>query len=202
MEKNIVWQNTKVDLADRENILKQKGCILWFTGLSGSGKSTVAAELEKKLNAENYFTYLLDGDNIRHGLNSDLSFSQEERKENIRRIGEVACLFKDSGLITLLSFISPYRKDRDVVRKKAGEGRFVEIFVECPLEVCEERDVKGLYKMAREGKIKDFTGINAPYEKPEAPEISLNTDQMSLEECVTCIWTHLKEQKIIPDRTV
>jgi len=194
MDKNIVWQNTKVSIEDRERIMNQKGCILWFTGLSGSGKSTVAAQVEKILNEENRYTYMLDGDNIRHGLNRDLGFSQNEREENIRRIGEVACLFKDAGLITLVSFISPYKKDREMIRKRAGKGRFIEIFVDCPLEVCEKRDVKGLYKLAREGKIKDFTGISAPYEKPEHPEIWLNTSEMTLKDSSQCVLHYLKKK--------
>ena len=192
MDKNIVWQDTKVTLSDREGNMKQKGLIVWFTGLSGSGKSTIANDLEKILHRKGFFTYLLDGDNIRHGLNSDLSFSPEDREENIRRIGEVACLFLDAGLITIASFISPYRKDRDRIREKAGIGRFIEVFVDCPLEVCEQRDVKGLYKMAREGKIPDFTGISAPYENPETPEITINSSMEPVEESVEKIFTYIQ----------
>jgi len=192
MDKNIVWQDTKVTLLDREGNMKQKGLIVWFTGLSGSGKSTIAIDLEKILHRKGFFTYLLDGDNIRHGLNSDLSFSPEDREENIRRIGEVACLFLDAGLITIASFISPYRKDRDRIREKAGKGRFIEVFVDCPLEVCEQRDVKGLYKMAREGKIPDFTGISAPYENPETPEITINSSMEPVEESVEKIFTYIQ----------
>src|SRR6056297_3455913 len=144
MDKNIIWQDTKVTLSDRERQMKQKGLIIWFTGLSGSGKSTIAIELEKRLYQKRYFTYLLDGDNIRHGLSRDLSFSPQDREENIRRIGEVACLFLNAGLITIASFISPYQKDRDGIREKAGKDRFIEVFVDCPLDVCEQRDVKGL----------------------------------------------------------
>ena len=192
MDKNIVWQDTKVTLSDREGNMKQKGLIVWFTGLSGSGKSTIAIDLEKILHRKGFFTYLLDGDNIRHGLNSDLSFSPEDREENIRRIGEVACLFLDAGLITIASFISPYRKDRDRIREKAGKGRFIEVFVDCPLEVCEQRDVKGLYKMAREGKIPDFTGISAPYENPETPEITINSSMEPVEESVEKIFTYIQ----------
>lgn len=197
MEKNIFWQSTNVTSTDREKLMQQKGCVLWFTGLSGSGKSTVALEVEKKLIQNNRFTYLLDGDNIRHGINSDLSFSPEDRKENIRRIGEISRLFEDAGLITLVSFISPYRKDREVVRNKIGTDRFIEIFVDCPLAVCEQRDVKGLYKLARDGKIKDFTGISAPYESPENPEIHLKTAEMTIEVCTENIFDYLKLKKII-----
>jgi len=192
MDKNIVWQDTKVSLSDREQNLKQKGLIIWFTGLSGSGKSTIAIELEKGLHRKGFFTYLLDGDNIRHGLNSDLSFSKEDREENIRRIGEVACLFLDAGLITIVSFISPYRKDRERIREKTGEGRFIEVFVDCPLEICEKRDVKGLYKLARKGKITDFTGISAPYEKPEHSEITIHSSEDSVDESVEKIMSYMQ----------
>ena len=195
MDNHIVWQDTKVTLSDRELLMKQKGLIIWFTGLSGSGKSTIAVELEKLLYQKGFHTYLLDGDNIRHGLNSDLSFSPEDREENIRRIGEVTCLFLDAGLITLASFISPYRKDRDRIREKAGKERFLEVFVDCPLEVCEQRDVKGLYKMAREGKISDFTGISAPYERPENPEITVNSSMDTVEESIERIYAYIQRLK-------
>ena len=193
MDNNIVWQDTKVTLSDRELLMRQKGLIIWFTGLSGSGKSTIAVELEKRLHQKGFYTYLLDGDNIRHGLNSDLSFSPQDREENIRRIGEVACLFLDAGLITIASFISPYRKDRDRIREKAGKGRFIEVFVDCPLQVCEQRDVKGLYKMARAGKITDFTGISAPYEKPESAEITVNSSMDTVEESIEKIYRYISE---------
>lgn len=192
MDNHIVWQDTKVTLSDREQLMNQKGLIIWFTGLSGSGKSTIAIELEKQLYQKGFHTYLLDGDNIRHGLNSDLTFSPQDREENIRRIGEVACLFLDAGLITIASFISPYRKDRDRIRKKAGKARFLEVFVDCPLEVCEQRDVKGLYKMAREGKISDFTGISAPYERPENPEITVNSSMDTVEESIEQIYEFMQ----------
>jgi len=193
VDNNIVWQDTKVTLSDRELLMRQKGLIIWFTGLSGSGKSTIAVELEKRLHQKGFYTYLLDGDNIRHGLNSDLSFSPQDREENIRRIGEVACLFLDAGLITIASFISPYRKDRDRIREKAGKGRFIEVFVDCPLQVCEQRDVKGLYKMARAGKITDFTGISAPYEKPESAEITVNSSMDTVEESIEKIYRYISE---------
>jgi adenylylsulfate kinase len=192
MDNHIVWQDTKVTLSDREQLMNQKGLIIWFTGLSGSGKSTIAIELEKQLYQKGFHTYLLDGDNIRHGLNSDLTFSPQDREENIRRIGEVTCLFLDAGLITIASFISPYRKDRDRIRKKAGKARFLEVFVDCPLELCEQRDVKGLYKMAREGKISDFTGISAPYERPENPEITVNSSMDTVEESIEQIYEFMQ----------
>jgi len=194
MDNHIVWQDTKVTLSDRELLMRQKGLIIWFTGLSGSGKSTIAVELEKRLHQKGFFTYLLDGDNIRHGLNNNLSFTPQDREENIRRIGEVACLFLDAGLITIASFISPYQKDRDRIREKAGKGRFIEVFVDCPLQVCEQRDVKGLYKMAREGKISDFTGISAPYEKPENPEITVNSSMDTVEESIEKILSYINNK--------
>ncbi|WP_160669987.1 adenylyl-sulfate kinase [Clostridium sp. C8-1-8] len=190
-ESNIVWHNTSVSKEDRESLLNQKGIVLWFTGLSGAGKSTVANALSVELHNNSYFTYLLDGDNLRHGLNSNLGFSKEDREENIRRVKEVANLFADAGIITLATFISPFRKDRDSVRELLG-GRFVEVFVDCDLEVCEDRDPKGLYKKARTGLIKDFTGIDSPYEKPENPEITINTHKSTIDECVEQIIEYLK----------
>lgn len=170
---NIKWHEGGVPRESKETLLNQKGCVLWFTGLSGSGKSTVACTLEHALREHGKFTVLLDGDNIRHGLNSNLGFSAEDREENIRRIGEVSKLFADNGILTLVSFISPYRKDRDRVRERCGNGEFVEVFMKIPIEVCEERDPKGLYKAARAGKIKGFTGIDDPYEEPLNPELTL-----------------------------
>lgn len=170
---NIKWHETMVSRDDKELLLGQKGCILWFTGLSASGKSTVACTLEHLLNSLGHYTVLLDGDNIRHGLNADLGFSAEDRAENIRRIGEVAKVMADNGVITLTSFISPYRSDRDRVRERMSGGTFLEIYMKIPIEICEQRDPKGLYKKAREGKIKNFTGIDDPYEEPEHPEIIL-----------------------------
>lgn len=194
---NVKWQHTKIKREDREKILNQKGLVLWFTGLSGSGKSTIAIEVECLLNSRGYATYLLDGDNIRHGLNSDLGFSKEDRKENIRRISEVAKLFFDAGLITLVTFISPFKEDRNFARKLIPEERFIEIYVKCSLETCEKRDVKGLYKKAREGLIKDFTGISSPYEAPENPEIILNTENETIEESVNKVINYLKTQNLI-----
>lgn len=170
--------------------------VLWFTGLSGSGKSTVANAVEKVLFADNKHTYILDGDNVRSGLNKDLDFSAAGREENIRRIGEVANLMVDAGLIVLTAFVSPFKADRDKVRQTVGAENFVEIFVDCPLEVCEQRDVKGLYKKARAGEIPDFTGITSPFEAPTAPDVHLHTDQETLEESVTRVMSHLKDNGI------
>jgi len=181
---NIVWHDHAVDREQREKLLGQKGTVLWFTGLSGSGKSTLAGALEQKLHAEGIATMLLDGDNIRTGLNSDLDFSESGRVENIRRLGEVCKLFVDSGIIVLTAFISPFQSDRDSVRSKMDADRFMEVFIDTPLEVCEQRDVKGLYKKARAGEIPNFTGIDSPYEAPENPEIRIQTADISVEEGV------------------
>jgi adenylylsulfate kinase len=181
---NIVWHTGKVSYEDRCNILGQHGLVVWFTGLSGAGKSTIAVELEKKLLERKKSVYRLDGDNVRHGLNSDLGFSPEDRNENIRRIAEVAALFKDAGLVTLASFISPYKKTRDFARKCAGEGRFMEVYVKADVETCAERDPKGLYEKAMKGEIKNFTGVSAPYEVPENPELVVDTAELSIEETV------------------
>jgi adenylylsulfate kinase len=185
-----VWHHASVTKEDRERLLKQKGLLLWFTGLSGAGKSTIANALEKRLFEMGKLTYLLDGDNIRHGLNGDLGFSVEDRKENIRRIGEVGKLFVDAGIITLATFISPLKEDRQKVRELLKEN-FIEIFVDCSLEVCESRDPKNLYRKARRGEIKEFTGISSPYEKPENPEITISTDKQTIEECVDRIIRYL-----------
>lgn len=198
---NIVWHDYNVDKEARAKQKNQSPCILWFTGLSGSGKSTVANALEQKLFSLGYHSYLLDGDNVRHGLNKDLGFSAEDRVENIRRIGEVAKLFVDSGLFVLTAFISPYRSDRDMVRSLVGEREFVEVFVDTPLEVCEARDPKGLYKKARAGEIKNFTGLDAPYEAPENPEITIKTAEESLEETVDKIVASLTESGYISARS-
>ena len=179
---NVHWQATDITRDDHAAMKNQKPRVLWFTGLSGSGKSTIANEVEKKLAMMNRHTFLLDGDNIRHGLNKDLGFTESDRIENIRRIGEVAKLMTDAGLIVLTAFISPFRADRQLVRDMMGEGEFIEIHVDTPLEVAEARDVKGLYKKAREGKLKNFTGIDSPYEVPENPEIRVNTVEMTPEE--------------------
>ena len=179
---NITWHDGDVTRADRNKLLGQKGATIWFTGLSGSGKSTVAVALEQALFARNKLVYRLDGDNVRHGINKNLGFSAEDRAENIRRIGEVAKLMADAGLIVLTAFISPFRAERQMIRDMLPEGEFVEIFVDTPLEVAEERDVKGLYKKARSGELKNFTGIDSPYEPPRDPEIRVNTVDMSVDE--------------------
>jgi len=188
---NVVWHENYLNLSDRRELLGKKNKILWFTGLSGSGKSTLAIEVQKKLHEKGFLTYILDGDNIRHGLNGDLGFSAEDRKENIRRIGEVTKLLYDAGIYVLVCFISPYRADRQRVRELVGED-FVEIYVKCSLEKCEERDTKGLYKKARAGKIKDFTGISAPYQNPENAEISINTNNHGILESVKKILEYIK----------
>eukprot|EP00898_Chlorokybus_atmophyticus_P002017 jgi/Chlat1/2816/Chrsp187S02972 len=172
---NIKWHEGAVSREAREKILKQKGAVLWFTGLSGAGKSTLAYTLEHTLNSMGKHVYVLDGDNIRHGLNKNLGFSAEDRTENIRRIGEVSKLFADAGCIVLVSFISPYKADRDAVRARLSPGDFIEVYMKIPLEVCEQRDPKGLYKLARAGKIKGFTGIDDPYEEPENAEVVMET---------------------------
>ena len=190
---NIFWHEGHITRADRERLHGHRGVTIWFTGLSGSGKSTLARAAEEALFERGCQVYVLDGDNIRHGLNRDLGFSPADRKENIRRIGEVAKLFTDFGAIVLTAFISPYREDRNTARAVHAEGDFVEVFVDCSLEVCEGRDTKGLYKKARSGEIREFTGISAPYEPPEAPELTLNTSESSVEECVAQLLDYLKE---------
>jgi len=191
---NITWHEGHVTREDREKLLGQRGATIWLTGLSGSGKSTIAVAAEKELLAMGRVAYVLDGDNIRHGLNANLGFSPEDRTENIRRIGEVAKLFTDAGVLVLTSFISPYRADRDAVRGKMGEGDFVEVYVAASLETCESRDVKGLYQKARAGKIPEFTGISAPYEEPRSPELVLDTNEQTVEESVTALVGYLRDQ--------
>ena len=191
---NVTWQEGEISRTDRYQILQQRGATIWFTGLSGSGKSTIAVALERALFNIGRLSYRLDGDNVRLGINKNLGFSEADRTENIRRIGEVAKLFGDAGVISLSSFISPYKADRDEVRelhRQAGLD-FIEVFVDCSLEVAEQRDPKGLYKKARAGEIKNFTGIDDPYEAPENPEIHLHTDQMTLEEEVRIVLDHLR----------
>ena len=190
---NIVWHPGQVTRDDRQRITGHRGCTVWFTGLSGSGKSTIAVAVEKALWDRGVRSYILDGDNIRHGLNSDLGFSPEDRTENIRRIGEVAKLFTDAGVINLTAFISPYRSDRDRVRSIMGEGDFVEVHVDCPVEECEKRDVKGLYAKARAGKIPEFTGISAPYEAPEKPELVLETAKLTEAQSVAKVIEYLEK---------
>ncbi len=194
---NIFLHPHNLKKSDRERIKCQKGCVLWFTGLSGSGKSTIANELEYKLNKMGNHTYLLDGDNIRSGLNKDLGFSKEDRSENIRRIAEVAKLFVDAGIITITAFISPFIKDREEAKKIIGRDNFIEIFIDTPLEECIKRDPKGLYKKALNGEIKDFTGIDSPYEPPEDPDICIKTANESIEKSVEKIINYLKGKGFI-----
>ena len=194
---NIVWHKHKVEKLDRSTQKKQKPCILWFTGLSGAGKSTVADAVEQKLFELGHHTYLLDGDNVRHGLNKDLGFSDADRVENIRRIGEMAKLFADAGLIVMSAFISPFRNDRKLVRDLVEEKEFVEVYISTPLSTCEQRDPKGLYKKARSGQIKNFTGIDSEYEAPVSAEVTLNTAELNVDECVARVITYLKQNEII-----
>ena len=195
---NIFWHQGAITLSDRERLNGHRGFTIWFTGLSASGKSTLAVATEEALYERGYHTYILDGDNVRHGLNKNLGFSPEDRTENIRRIGEVARLLRDCGIINLVAFISPYRIDRQAARELNNDSTFIEVFIDCPVEICEQRDPKGAYKKARQGIIKEFTGISAPYEAPENPEIHLRTDEMSEEECVQLIISYLMKHKYIP----
>lgn len=190
---NIVWHESGVTKQQRQEQNGHKSAVIWFTGLSGSGKSTISVELEKALYEKGIRSYRLDGDNIRHGLNKNLGFSDEDRTENIRRIGEVSKLMVDAGLFTLTAFISPFRADRDEVRQLVENGEFIEVYVKASVETCEERDPKGLYKKARAGEIKDFTGIDSPYEEPADPEIVLDTNISSVEEAVRQLLEYLEE---------
>ncbi len=196
---NITWHTGEVDREARASAHGHRGAVLWFTGLSGSGKSTIAHRVESMLVDRGVFAYVLDGDNIRHGLNSDLGFSPEEREENIRRIGEVARLFADAGAVVLSAFSSPYRRDRDRVRALLGPGEFVEVYVDTPLEICEARDPKGLYKKARSGEISNFTGIDAPYEAPESPEVHLKTTKLTVDQAAATVVRYLTTQDILGD---
>jgi adenylylsulfate kinase len=195
--KNIVWHQTTVSRTEREAINGHKGCTVWLTGLSGSGKSTLANMLEKALWERGVRSFVLDGDNVRHGLNKDLGFSPKDRTENIRRIGEVAALFTDAGVVNITAFISPYREDRDMCRKAAPEGAFIEVYVKCDLDECERRDPKGLYKKARAGEIPEFTGISAPYEAPDKPELEINTSGKKPEENLAEIVSYLETKGFI-----
>jgi adenylyl-sulfate kinase len=194
---NITWHKGKVTGEDREKRNGHKGVVIWFTGLSGSGKSTVAVEVEHALFDMGAHVYMLDGDNVRHGLNKNLGFSAEDRTENIRRIGEVARLFADSGALALTSFISPYRKDRDAARALMGEGEFIEVYVKADIETCKQRDPKGLYKKALAGEIKEFTGISAPYEEPENAELVVDTSKLSIEESSQAVVDFLIDRGIV-----
>jgi adenylylsulfate kinase len=193
----VFWHQPKITQKDRRALNQHKSCVLWLTGLSASGKSTLANELDKHLYHKSIRSYVLDGDNVRHGLNSDLGFSPEDRKENIRRIGEVSKLFVDAGLFTITAFISPYLEDRTMVREMFADGEFVEVYVKCSVEECENRDPKGLYKKARANEIREFTGISAPYEISTSPEVVVETDKFSIEECVEQLVQYLEVHKYI-----
>jgi len=190
---NVTWHERRLTRDDYQRRNGHGSLVLWFTGLSGSGKSTLARLVEEQLFAQGWYTYLLDGDNVRHGLNGDLGFSEADRRENIRRVGEVSRLFVDAGVVVLTALISPYREDRDRVRALFGPADFVEIFLDCPLEVCEQRDPKGLYRRARAGELPEFTGIDSPYEEPLVPEITINTGMHGVEECVVRIISYLRQ---------
>lgn len=198
MKKNVVWHQPIISRQHREQQNGHRSFILWFTGLSGAGKSTLAHRVEEVLFQNGCSTYVLDGDNVRHGLCADLGFSPENRKENIRRIGETAKLFMDAGVIVLTAFISPFREDRQTVRLLVGQGEFIEIFCNAPLAVCEERDVKGLYGKARRGEIKEFTGISSSYEEPENPELVIMTGEYDLNACASRIIAYLEQRGLLP----
>jgi adenylylsulfate kinase len=194
---NVVWHHATVTRERRQQLRGHRSLLLWFTGLSGAGKSTLAHAVEEELYRLGCHTFVLDGDNVRHGLCADLAFSESDRRENIRRIGEMSKLFVEAGTIVLTAFISPFRADRDRVRALMNKGDFIEIYCRCSIEVCEQRDVKGLYKKARQGLIKDFTGISSPYEEPSNPELYLDTESLSLEECVGKVIELLRERSAI-----
>ena len=194
---NLTWHIGEVDRDARAAAHGHRGAVIWFTGLSGSGKSTIGHRVERLLIERGAFAYVLDGDNIRHGLNGDLGFAPEDRVENIRRIGEVARLFADAGGLVLSAFISPYRKDRDRVRGLMGQGEFIEVFVDTPLEICEARDPKGLYKKARAGEISNFTGLDAPYEAPQSPEVHLETANLSVDDAAGLVIRYLEQVNIL-----
>lgn len=196
-QRDIVWHHATVTRDRRESANGHRSCVLWFTGLSGAGKSTLAHALEERLHQDGCRTFVLDGDNVRHGLCSDLGFSNDDRQENIRRIGEMAKLFTEAGVIVLTAFISPFREDREFVRNLLPHGDFHEIYCQAPLEVCEERDVKGIYKKARAGLIKDFTGISSPYEAPVNPELAINTAELELAACVESLMEYLSGRSIV-----
>ncbi len=197
MSANVTWHAGKVSPARRAELLGQRGAVVWLTGLSGSGKSTIAVELEQLLLERGHVACMLDGDNVRHGLCSDLGFSAEDRRENVRRVGCVAQLFASAGVVALASFISPFRADRDAVRARVGAGAFYEVHVATPVEICERRDPKGLYARARAGDIADFTGISAPYEAPESPELVVDTVESSAADCAEQIYLRLARDGVI-----
>lgn len=192
--RNITWQSSNITRKEREQRYGQRSVVIWLTGLSGSGKSTIAFALEKELFAHERACYVLDGDNIRHGLNRDLGFSEQDRKENLRRIGEVAKLFMDAGNIVIAAFISPHAQDRQMVRDLFDEGDFIEVYIDCSLSACEERDPKGLYKKARAGEIPNFTGVSAPYEAPQQSELTIDTEHESVEQCVAKVIAELERR--------
>jgi adenylyl-sulfate kinase len=202
MPRNLTLHPGTVTPRDRERLLGQQGCVLWLTGLSGSGKSTIARALEERLHASGKHAYVLDGDNVRHGLNSDLGFSDADRQENIRRVGEVAALFVDAGLIVVTAFISPFRADRQSAREIVGEDRFLEVFVDAPLDTCEQRDPKGLYRKARAGAIPDFTGITSPYEPPVDPAVVLRTGETDVAGCVDEVLRELERRGLLVSPTL
>lgn len=196
MSNNVYWHNASVNREKREMKNNHKSFILWFTGLSGAGKSTLAHAVEEQLFQTGHMTFVFDGDNVRHGLNRDLGFSAEDRKENIRRIGEMCKLFIEAGVIALTAFISPYKEDRNMVRRMVNEGDFIEVYCDCSLDICEKRDVKGIYAKARRGEISHFTGISDPYEVSENPELIIKTGGYPLSECVAEVIRYLKEKKL------
>lgn len=198
----VIWHHSTVSRTRRESLNAHKSVLLWFTGLSGSGKSTLAHAVEEQLHQMGRQTFVLDGDNVRHGLCGDLGFSEQDRVENIRRVGEVAKLFLEAGLITMTAFISPFRMDRERARSLFPHGDFLEIYCDCSLEVCEERDVKGLYKRARAGEIKNFTGISSPYEGPSAPELVVDTNRLSLDESIDAVFTLLRARGVIQSNEI
>ena len=197
LTQDLTWHAPQVTRTQRAQLKHQRPCLFWFTGLSGSGKSTIANALDVTLHNEGFHTFLLDGDNVRHGLNKDLGFSDQDRVENIRRIGEVSKLFTDAGLIVMSAFISPFASDRQLVRNLFPEGEFVEVYMETPIETCELRDPKGLYKKARSGAIQQFTGIDSPYEVPNCPELRLDTSLQSVDDCIAVLMDYLKEHALI-----
>jgi adenylylsulfate kinase len=197
LEKHIIWHETLVNRKDRNRINKHKSGLIWFTGLSAAGKSTIAHHMEKDLFDRGIRAYVLDGDNVRHGINSNLGFSREDRKENLRRIAELSRLFVDAGVVVLAAFVSPYREDREFIKEIVGSKYFYEIFVKCPVEVCEQRDPKGMYKKARAGIIKGYTGVDAPYEVPESPDLVIDTVELDVESSVNSVLEFLDERKFL-----
>lgn len=196
-QKNIVFHEGKVDKVARQTLNRHRSALIWFTGLPASGKSTIANELEYMLHAKQIRTFVLDGDNIRHGLNKGLGFSEEDRRENLRRVGEVSKLFVHAGVLTMAAFVSPYRYDRQAIRSLLDEGEFIEVYLKCDLSVCETRDPKGLYKKARKGEIPNFTGISDPYEPPENPELVIETDKLTIEESLQVILEYMNETSLL-----